>query len=53
MTPFWIQGVLIAAYVVLAVAFGLKRATWPLAIYYLGCFVKDFAVLALALLSRR
>ncbi len=52
MTPFWIQGVLICLYLVLAVGFMLKRGTWPLAVYYVGCFVKDAAVMALALWRR-
>lgn len=46
---FVIQGVLIGFYLVLMFLFFFQKKTWPLAIYYLGCFVKDFAVLVLGL----
>jgi hypothetical protein len=48
MTPFWVQGVLLFLYLVLGIGFTFKRGTWPLAVYYAGCFVKDAAVMALA-----
>lgn len=44
---FVIQGVLIAFYVALAVLFAREKKTWPLALYYIGCFVKDSGVLLL------
>ena len=44
---FIIQAVLIGFYVVLAVLFGLERKTWPMSVYYVGCFVKDSGVLVL------
>lgn len=52
-TPFYVQSVLLALYGVLAVGFGLKRVTWPLSAYYIGCLVKDSAVFALALSKLR
>jgi hypothetical protein len=42
-----IQAVLIGFYVILAVLFGLEKKTWPMSIYYAGCFVKDSGVLVL------
>lgn len=55
MTPpetrtFVIQCVLIVFYVVLAVLFARERKTWPMSIYYIGCFVKDSGVLVLGYL---
>jgi hypothetical protein len=44
---FVIQAMLIGFYIVLAVLFGLERKTWPMAVYYLGCLVKDSGVLVL------
>jgi len=42
------QLVLIVAYALLAVLFALHKKTWPVSLYYVGCFVKDMGVLALA-----
>jgi hypothetical protein len=42
------QIVLILAYAMLAVLFALHKKTWPVALYYVGCFVKDTGVFALA-----
>lgn len=39
------QIALILAYVLLAVLFSLHKKTWPVALYYVGCFVKDTSVL--------
>jgi hypothetical protein len=50
-TPYWVQAVLIGFYLVLAGLFARKE-TLPLSIYYVGCFVKDAAVMALALWRR-
>lgn len=47
---FIIQCVLIGFYVVLAVMFAREKKTWPLSVYYIGCFVKDSGVLALGYL---
>ncbi len=44
---FWIQTVLLGFYLVLAVLFSLERVTWPMALYYAGCVVKDSGVLIL------
>jgi len=44
---FVIQAVLIGFYLVLAVLFGLEKKTWPLSLYYMGCFVKDSGVIVL------
>ena len=44
---FAVQAVLIVFYLVLTAMFARKRATWPMSVYYLGCFVKDAAVFAL------
>ena len=44
---FIIQIVLIGFYLVLAVLFGLERKSWPMSLYYIGCFVKDSGVLVL------
>lgn len=41
------QLVLIVFYIVLTVAFARRRTTWPMSVYYLGCFIKDTAVFAL------
>jgi hypothetical protein len=46
------QVVLIVAYALLAVLFGLHRKTWPVSLYYIGCFVKDTGVFALAFLMK-
>ena len=43
---------LIVAYVLLAVLFALYKKTWPVSLYYVGCFVKDTGVFALAFLMR-
>ena len=42
------QLVLIVAYALLAVLFALHKKTWPVSLYYVGCFVKDTGVFALA-----
>lgn len=47
---FIIQLALNLFYVVLSVLFAMDKKTWPLAIYYFGCLVKDSGVLALGLL---
>lgn len=44
---FWLQAALLGAYVVLAILFALERATWPVALYYAGCVVKDAGVAVL------
>lgn len=44
---FIIQGVLIVFYMLLTVLFALNKKTWPSSAYYLGCVVKDAAVLAM------
>lgn len=46
------QIALILCYALLAGLFTLHRKTWPVAVYYAGCFVKDVGVLALAFFSR-
>ena len=46
------QVVLIGAYALLAILFGLHRKTWPVSLYYVGCFVKDTGVFALAFLMK-
>lgn len=47
---FVIQGILITFYLGLAGLFSFDRRTWPMAVYYIGCFVKDSGVLALGVL---
>lgn len=47
-----IQAVLLVFYLVLAVLF-FKQNQWPVAIYYLGCIIKDAAVFILAWLEKR
>lgn len=44
---FWINAVLLGFYVALAVLYGLQRVTWPMALYYVGCLVKDAGVIVL------
>lgn len=44
---FAIMAALLIFYVVLAVVFSLQKKTWPIAIYYIGCLVKDTGVLFL------
>jgi hypothetical protein len=44
-----IQGVLICFYVILAVLFAQEKKTWPMSLYYIGCFIKDSGVLILGL----
>jgi len=44
---FVIQVVLIVFYLLLAVLFGLEKKTWPMSLYYIGCFVKDSGVIIL------
>lgn len=46
------QLALIFAYALLAVLFGLHKKTWPVSLYYVGCFVKDTGVFALAFLMK-
>jgi hypothetical protein len=46
------QLVLIVAYALLAVLFGLHKKTWPVSLYYVGCLVKDTGVFALAFLMK-
>ena len=46
------QILLIVAYAMLAVLFALHKKTWPVALYYVGCFVKDTGVFALAFLMK-
>lgn len=41
------QAALIVVYLVLTVLFSFQRVTWPMSLYYLGCFVKDSGVLIL------
>ena len=48
----WIIVVLLVQYAALAVAFSLNRKTWPIALYYLGCVVKDAGVLILSQWSK-
>lgn len=50
--PYWLQVALIVQYLVIAAVFASTKA-WPVSIYYFGCFVKDIAVLALALIANR
>lgn len=38
---------LICMYLILTVAFLKNKTTWPMSAYYVGCFIKDTAVLAL------
>lgn len=45
-----IQAVLIVFYIVLAVLFARDKKTWPIALYYVGCFIKDSGVLMLGML---
>lgn len=42
---------LLAQYAIAAVLFGMNKKTWPVALYYVGCFVKDSGVYALAWLE--
>jgi hypothetical protein len=42
------QLLLIVAYALLAMLFALHKKTWPVSLYYVGCFVKDMGVFALA-----
>lgn len=46
------QALLIVAYALLAVLFALHKKTWPVSLYYIGCFVKDTGVFALAFLTK-
>lgn len=46
--PFYIQIGLIIIYLILAIAFATNKKTYPLSLYYVGCFVKDAAVFVLA-----
>jgi hypothetical protein len=46
------QIVLIVAYALLAALFALHKKTWPVSLYYVGCFVKDTGVFALAFLMK-
>ena len=46
------QLALIVTYALLAVLFGLHKKTWPVSLYYVGCFVKDTGVFALAFLMK-
>ena len=46
------QAALIVAYALLAVLFALHKKTWPVSLYYIGCFVKDTGVFALAFLMK-
>lgn len=46
---FVVQILLLGFYALLTILFGFKKPTWPLAVYYLGCLIKDGAVMALAL----
>jgi hypothetical protein len=46
------QLILIVAYALLAVLFALHKKTWPVSLYYVGCFVKDTGVFALAFLTK-
>jgi hypothetical protein len=46
------QLALIVIYALLAVLFALHKKTWPVSLYYVGCFVKDTGVFALAFLMK-
>jgi hypothetical protein len=46
------QVVLIVAYALLAGLFALHKKTWPVSLYYVGCFVKDTGVFALAFMMK-
>ena len=46
------QLVLIVAYDLLVVLFALHKKTWPVSLFYVGCFVKDAGVFALAFLMK-
>jgi hypothetical protein len=46
------QVALIIAYAMLAALFALHKKTWPVSLYYVGCFVKDTGVFALAFLMK-
>jgi hypothetical protein len=46
------QVVLIVAYALLAVLFAFHKKTWPVSLYYIGCFVKDTGVFAVAFLMK-
>jgi hypothetical protein len=39
---------LICFYLLLAALFSRDKRMWPVSLYYVGCFVKDFGVFALA-----
>lgn len=39
---------LIVLYALLAGLFAAHKKTWPISLYYVGCFVKDTGVFALA-----
>lgn len=47
-----IQIILIFVYLLLATLFSFHKKTWPVALYYIGCFVKDTGVFALAFLMK-
>jgi hypothetical protein len=47
-----VQVVLIVAYALLAGLFALHKKTWPVSLYYVGCFVKDTGVFALAFMMK-
>jgi hypothetical protein len=49
----WAQATLLVFYVVLTVLFALDRKTWPTALYYAGCVVKDAGVMVLTLIAIR
>lgn len=46
------QLILIVAYLILAILFAINKKTWPVSLYYVGCFVKDTGVFALAFLMK-
>lgn len=46
------QLILIVAYAFLAGLSALHKKTWPVSLYYVGCFVKDTGVFALAFLMK-
>lgn len=47
-----VQIILIGMYLLAAILFSLNKRTWPVSLYYIGCFVKDTGVFALAFLMR-
>lgn len=54
-TPGFAKGAqiaLIISYALLATLFGLHKKTWPVSVYYAGCFIKDTSVFALAFLMK-